>query len=248
MGTTLQKVENFQITDFNENVLADFSLASALMARIIRQKKPLQKAKMNKLLLLANTGITATLLEDTQQWEIDYLLLHRDFGREGWSWLAKYIQRNEGALEIIQSSSVVMARAKTEDLKAVWDENQSCEWWLLEHSQDQLPRRRRWEEEEDEEEEEKEENEWANWVAKFSRRPTDEDDVLVRGPVFEENEGDAEDMRNLLQENRNLAWKNFLGTLAYKKLKSAFRRSIQDYIDIHDKLSKDLEELSKHFD
>ena len=114
-----------------------------------------------------------------------------------------------------------MARAETEDLKAVWDETQSCEWWLLEHSQDQLPRRRRLEEEEDEEEEEKEETEWDDWAAMFSRRPTDEDDILVRGTTFEENEGDDEEMRNLLQENRNLAWKNFQATLTNKRLTSA---------------------------
>ena len=120
MGTTLQKVEELEYGCFNENITSSFSLASALMARIGRQKEPLQKVTMNSVLLLANTGITATLLQNTQEWIIEGLYLQRDFGEEGWSWLAEGLkQKDRGAVEQVWLSKKVMGRAKKEDFKAV---------------------------------------------------------------------------------------------------------------------------------
>ena len=199
MGTTLQKVEEIDLGDLNENLNSDFSLASALVARINRQSKPLQKAIINRVVLLANTGITANLLQNTQEWEVEAFLLQRDFGREGWSWLAGHIQRNKDALGVIHSSALVMARAKREDLKAVWDENQSCEWWLLEHSRGALPR---------------DSEEWGEWTTMFSQYPTDGRDILFGRSAFEENEEEDEEI--LVRENGDPAWRNFEASLRIK--------------------------------
>ena len=57
---TLQKVKQFEVDNFMENLI-NFPLASALMARINRQNKPLKKVKINEVHLSANTGIIATL-------------------------------------------------------------------------------------------------------------------------------------------------------------------------------------------
>ena len=47
MGTTLQKVKQFEVDNFMENLI-NFSLASALMARINRQNEPLKKVKIKR--------------------------------------------------------------------------------------------------------------------------------------------------------------------------------------------------------
>jgi len=44
------------------------------------------------------------------------------------------LERNKYAVEKIWLSAVVMARAKSEDLKRIWDQNPGCEWSLEEHS------------------------------------------------------------------------------------------------------------------
>ena len=101
-----------------------------------------------------------------------------------------------------------MARAKREDLKAVWDETPSCYWELLEHSLGALPMER---------------EEWEEWTKMFLQYPTDEQDILFGRSAFEENEDEDEEeeenedeneeedeeMRDLLQENGDLAWCNF---------------------------------------
>ena len=134
MGTTLQKVEEIEVNNFwNENVI-DFSLVSIFMARINRQNEPVKKVKINEVELLANAGIIATLLQNSEEWEIKELELQRDFGEEGWSWLAENLRRNKDPFHTIWLSKVVMARAKREDLKAIWDQNRGCQWWLEVHS------------------------------------------------------------------------------------------------------------------
>ena len=133
MGTTLQKVEEIEVEQFNEN-LFDFFLASALLARIKRQKEPLKKVKMNRVELLASTGATTTLLENAEKWDIRRFHLQRDYGEMGWSWLAENLKRNKYALETIWLSAVVMARAKREELKGIWVQNPGCQWWLEDHS------------------------------------------------------------------------------------------------------------------
>ena len=131
MGTTLQKLQKIELEQLDENVF-DFSLALAFMARIKRQDLPLQKVKINRVFLWTTT--TANLLESSEQWDIRRFYLQRDFGQEAWSWLAQNLERNKYAVEKIWLSAVVMARAKSEDLKRIWDQNSGCEWSLEEHS------------------------------------------------------------------------------------------------------------------
>ena len=165
MGTTLQQVEEFEWEELNEDFNSfKFSLVSALLTRINRQNKPLKKVKIGTVLLLADTGITATLLQNTQEWEIEAFLLQREFGRDGWSWLADCLQRKKrGELEIIYSSPVVVARAKKEDLEWIFDYCCPQDWLLLPHSQGPLPRNF---------------EEWEEWKKMFRQYPTDEEDVL----------------------------------------------------------------------
>ena len=97
---------------------------------------------------------------------------------------------------------MVLGRAKRADLKAVWDRNQSCEWWLLQHFQDPLPRNM---------------EEWVELHFTFAQYPTDEENVLVGGSTFE--------------DDRDLFWREFeaklnikLNTLTIEKLKSEIRQ------------------------
>ena len=134
MGTTLQKIQQFDVDNFNNNNknMIHFPFASA--ARINRQNEPLKRVNINGVTLSANTGIITALLQNAEEWEIKEFTLERDFGEAGWSWLAENLRKNKDPFHTIWLSKVVMARAKREDLKAIWDQNPGCQWWLEEHS------------------------------------------------------------------------------------------------------------------
>ena len=104
---------------FNENISEELVFAEALAARITRQKAPLRRMTMSRVLLLANAGTTANLLQETQEWCIEEIFLQGDFGEDGWSWLAEGLWRNRGKVEKIWLSREVMAKAKIWDLRAV---------------------------------------------------------------------------------------------------------------------------------
>ena len=164
----------------NENLSTTLTFAQALTDRIVRQKAPLHSVGMKKVLILSNTGITATLLQNAEEWYIKEFYLQRDFGEEGWSWLAEGLQRaGIGRVDKIYLSREVMGRAKRSDLKAVW-EGTAGAWWLQEHSQGPLPED--WEE-------------WEDWRFMFSQIPSSEEDIFFGGFNMEEEEFEDEWMK-----------------------------------------------------
>ena len=138
MKTSLQKVKECSLNEMDGLSLGQ---SLALVARINRQKEPLRKVDTEVLPLLADTGITATILQNALKVETIHIYLQSDFGEEGWAWLAEVLQRNGSMVQMVSVSKVVMARARKADLKAVWDATHfqyGC-WLLTKHFYGQLP-------------------------------------------------------------------------------------------------------------
>ena len=149
MKTSLQKVREISLEELDEHEATDLSLAAALIARITRQKEPLHKVGMNLVPLLTNTGMTATIFQNTKKLEIVNIFLQSDFSGDGWTWLAEVLQRNENWLHWVSMSKVVLARARKSELEAVWNATHfqyGC-WVFKEHFHGEMPKkyeRSRW--------------------------------------------------------------------------------------------------------
>ena len=183
LGTSLQTLSDLDYVAFNENNYStDFyhnSFINALNDRIVRQKAPLRSMNIYKAILLADIGITATILKDTPKWSIIQILLQRDFGEEGWAWLADGLKR-DCSIEMIFLSKEVIARAKRSDLRAVWEATPGPEsvWCLVEHFQGPLPEDR---------------DKWYEWEIEFSKMPSSMDDV-IRGGLPREADEEAREL------------------------------------------------------
>lgn len=146
MKTSLQKVREISFAELDEHEATDLSLAAALVARITRQKEPLHKVVMNLVPLLTNTGMTATIFQNTKKLDIMNIYLQSDFSGDGWTWLAEVLQRNESMVDLVSTSKVVLARARKSELEAVWNATH-ISWVLKEHFHGEMPKnyeRRRW--------------------------------------------------------------------------------------------------------
>ena len=124
MGTSLQKAKEYiwcAMTFFEKSESGQETISS-LISRVVRQKQPLQRIDFGYgVTILDDEGYKETLLQNTREWRLEEMLLSKDFGEIGWSWLAKRIQSNMRMYNNLSAPLPTLLRGKKEDLKAVWD-------------------------------------------------------------------------------------------------------------------------------
>ena len=122
MGTTMQHIKELTVDGIDDE--SDGNFEQALAARLSRQTEELELVEMTlgSAFISANGGVNAMLLQKSETWGLfDICFLSGDFEEESWNWLVTGMQRNKNQIMEIHINKSVIAKAKIEDLKAVWE-------------------------------------------------------------------------------------------------------------------------------
>ena len=128
MGTSLQQIRGIEITSVDDDCDDDFR--KALAARLARQTETIEEVKLQDATFWRYNELNATILEKAKTWDVHDVSLEY-FGEEEWSWFAKHMQQDKKKFYYMKVSKQVIALAKKEDLKTVWNATNDFGSWSI---------------------------------------------------------------------------------------------------------------------